>query len=180
MFDGWGEEEVEVMTKMLANGSSSRDVAHALGCSRNAVIGKASRLELPRNRNKGSSQPRAKVSVSGQASIDGVEKAPKYLNRVGIQKARRERDAAGVAPTARPYTPQIASGAPPVPLRLSILDLTDRVCKWPIGDVQSEDFHFCGADRTYGSYCTYHAKIAYKPRERAEQHAIDGMGGRRS
>lgn len=46
----------------------------------------------------------------------------------------------------------------------TILNLTDRMCKWPIGDPKEADFHFC-ARATHGSlpYCAEHAAIAYQP-----------------
>jgi GcrA cell cycle regulator len=46
----------------------------------------------------------------------------------------------------------------------SILTLTDRVCKWPIGDPRQPDFHFCGRASAEGlPYCAEHARRAYQP-----------------
>ena len=48
--------------------------------------------------------------------------------------------------------------------RITILHLTDKTCKWPIGDPQHDDFCFCGHGPRDGSpYCEYHARIAYQP-----------------
>jgi GcrA cell cycle regulator len=149
----WTGANIAIMTDMMGKGCSASEVGIVLGTSRNSVIGKATRLDIDRKRNRN----------PVQGSIDHL-RAPKYLNRVGIQKARRERDAAGIAPTAQPYTPQIESGTPPAPLRLSLVDLTDKTCRWPIGDLQWESFHFCGVEPTHGPYCTHHAKMAYQPR----------------
>jgi GcrA cell cycle regulator len=159
----WTPENVAIMTEMLAKGRTSRHVSDVIGCSRNAVIGKALRLKIPRNRKQGASQPRSKARAA-HPETQAAEPKAKYLDRVGIQNARRERDAAGLPPTPRPYTPQIASGIPPIPLRLSLEELTDKTCRWPIGDVHQEGFGFCGTERTHGSYCGYHARIAYQPR----------------
>ena len=48
--------------------------------------------------------------------------------------------------------------------RVTILHLSDKTCKWPIGDPGSEDFCFCGHGPRDGSpYCEYHARLAYQP-----------------
>jgi GcrA cell cycle regulator len=46
----------------------------------------------------------------------------------------------------------------------TILTLTDRICKWPIGDPRDADFHFCGRASSEGlPYCPDHARRAYQP-----------------
>lgn len=48
--------------------------------------------------------------------------------------------------------------------RITILHLSDKTCKWPIGDPMKEDFCFCGHGPRDGSpYCEYHARMAYQP-----------------
>ena len=48
--------------------------------------------------------------------------------------------------------------------RCSIMHLSDRTCRWPIGDPTSENFCFCGSSpRERAPYCEYHARIAYQP-----------------
>ena len=48
--------------------------------------------------------------------------------------------------------------------RVTILHLSEKTCKWPIGDPGSEDFCFCGHGPREGSpYCEYHARLAYQP-----------------
>ena len=48
--------------------------------------------------------------------------------------------------------------------RITILHLSDKTCKWPIGDPGAEDFCFCGHGPRDGSpYCEYHARLAYQP-----------------
>jgi GcrA cell cycle regulator len=46
----------------------------------------------------------------------------------------------------------------------TILALTERMCKWPVGDPKHADFHFCGKTAQAGMpYCAEHAAIAYQP-----------------
>ncbi|AUN29518.1 MAG: GcrA family cell cycle regulator [Niveispirillum sp.] len=51
----------------------------------------------------------------------------------------------------------------------TILSLTERMCKWPVGDPKSPDFHFCGKPSLNGlPYCAEHAAIAYQPARKRE------------
>ena len=63
----------------------------------------------------------------------------------------------------------------PIAKRLSIERLTEKTCKWPIGDPTEEDFHFCGHDSNEGvPYCEYHSRLAYQvpaPRQRNKRAA---------
>ncbi len=52
----------------------------------------------------------------------------------------------------------------PMSRRLELTQLTERTCKWPIGDPLKEEFHFCGNDSPESSpYCNFHARLAYQP-----------------
>ena len=47
-------------------------------------------------------------------------------------------------------------------------DLRDKMCRWPNGDPQTEEFSFCGCGAVEGlPYCPEHAKIAYQVTSRA-------------
>ena len=48
--------------------------------------------------------------------------------------------------------------------RLSLLELTERTCKWPVGDPATEDFWFCGLPTQAGKpYCEAHVSVAFQP-----------------
>ncbi|MFN3822440.1 MAG: GcrA family cell cycle regulator [Pseudorhodobacter sp.] len=48
--------------------------------------------------------------------------------------------------------------------RLSLMELTERTCKWPIGDPATDDFWFCGLPSTAGKpYCEAHVGVAFQP-----------------
>ena len=52
--------------------------------------------------------------------------------------------------------------AKPKNAKLSILDLTAITCRWPIGDPENPDFHFCGKKAVAGKpYCKEHSELAY-------------------
>ena len=48
--------------------------------------------------------------------------------------------------------------------RLTLMELTERTCKWPIGDPATEDFWFCGLPSVAGKpYCEAHVGVAFQP-----------------
>ncbi|MGY6703354.1 GcrA family cell cycle regulator [Roseinatronobacter sp.] len=48
--------------------------------------------------------------------------------------------------------------------KLSLLELTERTCKWPIGDPATNDFWFCGLPVKPGKpYCEAHVAVAFQP-----------------
>ncbi|WP_339951826.1 GcrA family cell cycle regulator [uncultured Albimonas sp.] len=48
--------------------------------------------------------------------------------------------------------------------RLNLLQLTERTCKWPIGDPATDDFFFCGLPAIGGKpYCEAHVQVAFQP-----------------
>ena len=52
----------------------------------------------------------------------------------------------------------------PMSRNLTLVQLSERTCKWPLGDPLSPDFRFCGNHSQDASpYCKYHARIAFQP-----------------
>lgn len=52
----------------------------------------------------------------------------------------------------------------------TILSLTERMCKWPVGDPKHPDFHFCGKAAAPGMpYCAEHAALAYQPAKKRDE-----------
>ena len=48
--------------------------------------------------------------------------------------------------------------------RLSLLELNEATCHWPVGDPSSPDFFFCGGKALSGlPYCAQHSRVAYQP-----------------
>jgi GcrA cell cycle regulator len=49
-------------------------------------------------------------------------------------------------------------------LRVTIVELRETMCKWPLGDPSSSEFRYCGSPSHTGTpYCQYHGKLAYQP-----------------
>ena len=52
----------------------------------------------------------------------------------------------------------------PMSERVTIMDLRESMCRWPMGDPTKPEFRFCGARSITGlPYCNHHARIAYQP-----------------
>lgn len=176
----WTDERVERLKRLWAEGLSASQIAAQLGgVSRNAVIGKVHRLNLP-----------GRVKAGGPATTTRAPKRPAAATPAARPTTFAARPAAAAsasaAPTNRPVsrpaniisssdsmdltvlepvelTP-VNDRAMPQARRLVLTELTERTCKWPVGDPLKEDFHFCGAEACDGSpYCKYHARMAYQP-----------------
>ena len=153
---GWSDERVALLGKLWGEGLSASQIAAILGggVTRNAVIGKVHRLGLAGRVKAGApAQPRpAKPSRPVARPITLVSSV--VDEGVDSEPARRE------TPPAR-VDDEIAL---PPSERVSIMDLRDSMCRWPIGDPAKPGFGFCGQRATPGvPYCAAHCRIAYQP-----------------
>ncbi|MDJ1006822.1 MAG: GcrA family cell cycle regulator [Paracoccaceae bacterium] len=170
----WTDDRVEKLKKMWGEGQSASQIAKELGgVTRNAVIGKVHRLGLS-NRNGG----------GGAASEAPVKPEPKPAPETKAAKAAPASDPAPaptpalrkIVPAGQPLPPQpSANEISPEALatvrevekkakKLSLMDLTERTCKWPVGDPATDDFWFCGLAVQPGKpYCEAHVGVAFQP-----------------
>ena len=51
----------------------------------------------------------------------------------------------------------------PMSLKVTIIELKESMCRWPLGDPASSEFRYCGSPSASGPYCAYHARLAYQP-----------------
>lgn len=162
----WTDERVERLTKLWADGLSASQIAAQLGgVTRNAVIGKVHRLNLPgRAKSGGSAAARPKRPAPVRPSVQ--------VNAANRPAAQKSAPRGGAAAALRPAFDTEAVAEPaiagdvvvPISRRLVLTDLTERTCKWPVGDPMHDDFHFCGNDSDENTpYCKYHAKLAFQP-----------------
>jgi len=155
----WTDERVELLKKLWSEGLSASQIATQLGgVSRNAVIGKVHRLKLSGRGRASSTTPRAKKTAPS------APKAPRpsrpITTSIGATALQARFDA---EPDAAP-APRLASVVVPISRNLTLLDLSERTCKWPNGDPLAEEFSFCGNDvGEAGPYCGYHSRVAYQP-----------------
>ena len=176
----WTDERVEHLKKMWSDGKSASQIAKELGgVTRNAVIGKVHRLGLS-NRNGGEGAPEPAPQPAATAPQPAAEEPAEAV-------AVAEAAPASEAPSPPPPRRQIIPAGQPLPpqpsaneispealasvrevekkaLKLSLMELTERTCKWPIGDPATEDFWFCGLPVAPGKpYCEAHVGVAFQP-----------------
>ncbi|WP_417423364.1 GcrA family cell cycle regulator [Hoeflea sp.] len=164
----WTDERVERLKKLWADGLSASQIAAQLGgVSRNAVIGKVHRLNLP-----------GRAKSGGQASVrtkrtTAAPRAPAYAGRTAAQTTRTVSRSSGGAALQQQVdavaveeldTRPTEDVVVPISRRLTLVQLSERTCKWPSGAPLQEGLHFCGNDPGEASpYCGYHAKLAFQP-----------------
>lgn len=155
----WTDERVELLRKLWSEGLSASRVAAALGpdITRNAVIGKIHRLGLA-ERAKTATQPRPRAQRAQQQQRPAVPQSPRgvVIGNVALALAPQTI----IAPRAEPRDVVI-----PISERVTIMDLRESMCRWPMGDPTTPEFRFCGAKSPIGQgpYCANHAQIAYQP-----------------
>jgi GcrA cell cycle regulator len=153
----WTDERVEQLRKMWLDGLSASQIANELahGITRNAVIGKVHRLGLSgrvKSPAPAQTRPRARQPEDGKSPPS----APISHGNLAIAVEPRS------MPAPRPAVEEVVI---PMSERVSIMDLRESMCRWPLGDPASPDFRYCGAKMQIGlgAYCSYHARIAYQP-----------------
>ena len=196
----WTDDRIDQLKTMWEAGQTASQIAEALGgVSRNAVIGKAHRLELQaRPSPVKPNEPEAKVAEP-VAPSPAPAPAPVVAAPVRPSTPEPDReDEAAPAPVVAPAAPaepqpilrsvgpggflrqtpgeQQPPSTPAPPRRLvpakpspdiagktTLLDLNDRICKWPLGHPGEPDFHFCGEKVNPGfPYCVQHCGHAYQ------------------
>jgi GcrA cell cycle regulator len=167
----WTDERVELLRKLWADGLSASQIAAQMGgVSRNAVIGKVHRLKLSGRGKQTSSQPRVKKSTASGGGTR-VSSAPRqsssgprvssHTHSIGATALKADYEVRAVSATVLEFVPALVA---PEPKRIKLVELSERTCKWPIGDPLAQDFAFCGHESgDSGPYCQFHAKLAYQP-----------------
>lgn len=91
-----------------------------------------------------------------------VKGPPPKTEKKPVKKAKK----------AAPKKPEVVEE----PKIVTILSLTDRMCKWPIGHPGEDNFHFCGQRATPGQpYCAHHCSLAYQaPQPRRDRRRPTG------
>lgn len=163
----WTTERIELLGKLWNEGLSASQVAAELGpgVTRNAVIGKLHRLGLA-ERAKAPSQPRARAARPPRPPSQTQPQGPGGLG--GGLPGVMGNVALALAPQAlADPSPKLLAEAVVVPIsaRVTLMDLRETMCRWPLGDPATSDFRFCGAKSPIGAsvYCAFHASVAYQP-----------------
>lgn len=154
----WTDERVETLKRLWAEGKSANQIAEVLGeITRASVIGKIHRLGL-----------------SGRA------KSPTAARRESASRTHKQ------AANLPPHTPALMELFDPPKLGTStgrhctLMDLTMHTCRWPIGEPNSPEFHFCGDHAPLKKpYCLRHSRVA-RSQVVSQRHTYEGQGSTQS
>ena len=139
----WTEEKVAKLKELWGKGNTASQIAEIIGgLSRNAVIGKAHRLNLS-----------AKIKTRTATSNENFNNS---LNEKNIKVKRGRKSKFKSLIIEKDFEPEN-------PKQLE--ELTDNDCKYPIGHPNEKDFYFCGrTPMDERIYCKLHVLHAYQPR----------------
>ena len=171
----WTDERVDLLSRLWLDGRSASQIATelGLGVTRNAVIGKVHRLGLAGRPKTIPSVPtapvrsKAKPATRPEAELTAVVLQPEELPVAAVLQTY-----------VKPPSPSFSEVVIPATERVTIMDLRESSCRWPMGDPTSAEFRYCGARSPVGNgpYCATHSRLAFQPpqdrrRERTDRYA---------
>jgi GcrA cell cycle regulator len=150
----WTEQRIELLKSRFQAGLTAREIAAEIGVSRNAVIGKLSRLDLRREKDIDQRRLAAKKDLRKSTKGRRLKTTPRLqyemLRSLYAERAASDDD----EPIGSEY-------------RCSLLELSKEKCRWPISAPGADDFCFCGNTPVEGlPYCAGHTRLAYRPASR--------------
>ena len=140
----WTDEKVAKLKELWGKGNTASQIAEILGgLSRNAVIGKAHRLNLS-----------AKIKTRTATSTQTYENSLGENNNINKRRRRSKFKSLIIEKDFEPESPK------------QLEELDEKSCKWPIGHPDESSFYFCGRSSLKDfSYCKLHILYAYQAKE---------------
>ena len=142
----WTVEKIEKLKELWGKGNTASQIAEIIGgMSRNAVIGKAHRLNLSIK-----IKSRSSGNFKKQITSNGLDDASKKTRKSRFKSLLIEKD-------FEPENPK------------QLEELDENSCKWPSGHPNESSFYFCGRTSLKDfSYCKLHLLYAFQPKGKKE------------
>ncbi len=143
----WTDEKVAKLKELWGKGKTANQIAEIIGgLSRNAVIGKAHRLNLS-----------AKIKTRFASANKNFENNVENKNSKSLRGRRSRFKSLIIEKDFEPENPK------------QLEELDENSCKWPIGHPNEKSFYFCGRKSLKDfSYCKLHLLYAYQPKGKKE------------
>jgi len=144
--NSWTSAQIAKLKALLARGLSTSEIGRKLGMTKNAIVGKINRLKL----NSGTASKPAKVKVAAKKPAPAKAEPKKTAKK---EPAKKKSDKSDMKRKTERLIRQTAE----------LMGLKADQCRWPIGDPDADDFHFCAEKCFPGKpYCFAHCKTAYQ------------------
>lgn len=185
----WTDEMVEELKKLWAEGVTTGEIGRRLNISKNSIVGKVHRLGLsgrPSPIKKKADESDSKPVATTTPAKEKIAKKPTLPKEVKtpVKPASAPKDEPHsekkATPKPAPHSaPKQAATNDEEDIKLaksinmpaansskkdhlSLIDLDNHTCRWPVGDPKDDNFHFCGKKVRVGqTYCEEHAATAY-------------------
>ena len=144
----WTDKKVAKLKELWGKGNTASQIAEIIGgISRNAVIGKAHRLNLS-----------AKIKTRTATSNQNFESSYEEKNNKTKRTRKNKFKSLIIEKDFEPENPK------------QLEELDENSCKWPIGHPNEKSFYFCGRSSLKDfSYCKLHLLYAYQPKGKKEE-----------
>ena len=148
----WNEEKVNKLKELWGSGNTASQIAEIIGgISRNAVIGKAHRLNLS-----------SKIKTRNASLNQNFDNNSEENNSKQKQGRKSKFKSLLIEKDFEPENPK------------KLEELDESSCKWPVGHPEEKSFYFCGRSSLKDfSYCKLHLLYAYQPKGRKEETTTD-------
>ena len=149
----WNDEKVAKLKELWGKGNTASQIAEIIGgISRNAVIGKAHRLNLSAKIKTRTANTSKNIRSNNQNNLDKMKRG----RRSKFKSLIIEKD-------FEPENPK------------QLEELDENSCKWPIGHPDEKKFYFCGRSSLKDfSYCKLHLLYAYQPKGKKDDNNDNG------
>ncbi len=147
----WTDEKVKILKDQWGKGKTASQIAELIGgISRNAVIGKAHRLNLSAKLKNRSFKEKSSIKNSHDNNIEEKNFGKKRISRSKFKSLLIDKD-------FEPENPK------------QLEELDENSCKWPVGHPNESSFYFCGRKSLKDfSYCKLHLLYAFQPKGRKD------------